>query len=70
MIMLFSFQSVHHFQDYNFNKEDAAVKIKNHKHIKHKTIPRIAMKFAINRKLKLHIAKETMISLLFTLDQY
>ena len=33
-------------------------------------IPRVAMKFAINRKLKLPIANETIISLLFTLYQY
>ena len=32
--------------------------------------PRVAMKFAINRKLKLPIANETIISLLFTLNQY
>ena len=32
--------------------------------------PRVAMKFAINRKLKLPIASETIISLLFTLYQY
>ena len=32
--------------------------------------PRVAMKFAINRKLKLPIDNETMISLLFTLNQY
>ena len=32
--------------------------------------PRVAMKFAINRKLKLPIANETIISLLFTFNQY
>ena len=32
--------------------------------------PRVAMNFAINRKLKLPIDMETIISLLFTLNQY
>ena len=38
--------------------------------MKNTPIPRVAMKFAINRKLKLPITSETIISLLFTLDQY
>ena len=42
-----------------------------HNNIKSKlTDPRVAMNFAINRKLKLPIDMETIISLLFTLDQY
>ena len=32
--------------------------------------PRVAMKFAINKNLKLPITNETIISLLFTLNQY